>query len=184
YDVGLVDQGDGVGELGAVNGHRAAGLEANGNVFSGDLDVFAPEGHAHDRLDRFQAGAQVLQGLGLVRGTPDVGVGAVRLLGGVAVREVVRGQPLGHLLAAAQFGDEVRVQPRLVDAQPRVGQQAVAVEALDVVALVGGAVAPDVHPVFAHRAHQQGAGHGTSQRGGVEVGASAAANVEGAAGQR
>ena len=129
-----------------------------------------PEPDAHDRVDRLDAGVEVLQGLRLVRGAPDVGVGRVGLLGAVAVGQAVLEQPLRHLLAATQFGDEGGVEPRLVDAQLRVGQQAVAVEPLDVVALEGRAVAPDLHVVLEHRADQQGAGHGAAERGGVEVG--------------
>ena len=143
-----------------------------------------PEPDAHDRLDDLDAGVEVLQGLRLVGGAPDVGVGGVGLLGAVPVRQVVGDQPLGHLLAAAELGDEVGVQPRLVDPQPRVGQQAVAVEPLDVVALVGRAVAPDLDVVLEHRPDQQRAGDRPAQRGGVEVAAPAGADVERAAGQR
>ena len=52
-----------------------------------------------------------------------------------------------------------------------VGEQAVAVEPLDVVALVGRAVAPDVDAVLLHRAHEQRAGHGAAEGRRVEVGA-------------
>ena len=134
-------------------------------------------------LDGLERDVEVLEGLRLVRGAPDVGVGRVRLLGGVAVREAVRDEPLAHLLAAAELGDEVGVEPRLVDAQARVGEQAVAVEPLDVVALVGGAVAPDVDAVLLHGAHEQRAGDGAAERRGVEVGAAAGADVERAARQ-
>ena len=140
--------------------------------------------HAHDRLDGLDAGVEVLERLGLVGGAPDVGVGGVRLLGAVAVGQAVREQPLRHLLAAAELGDEVGVEPGLVDAQRRVGQQAVPVEALDVVALERRAVAPDLDVVLEHRPHQQRAGHGPAERRGVEVGAPAGADVERAAGQR
>src|SRR5690606_1252618 len=75
-------------------------------------------------------------------------------------------------------------QPRLVDAQRWVDQQAVAVEALDVVALEGRAVAPDVDVVFLHGGDQHGAGDGTAQRRRVEVGDAAGRDVEGAALQR
>src|SRR5690606_36647222 len=85
--------------------------------------------------------------------------------------------------AAAQLGDELGVQPGLVDPEVGVGQQAIAVEPLDVVALEGGAVAPDVHPVLVHRTDQHGPGHGATQRGGVEVGPAPGADVEGTAGQ-
>src|SRR5690606_33794420 len=90
-------------------------------------------------------------------------------------------QPLGHFLAATELCNEVGVKPRLVDAQLRVGHQAVAVEALDVVALVGRTIAPDIHTIFAHGAYQQGAGDGAAQWGGVEVGLAAGADVESAA---
>ena len=182
--VGLQHQVDGGGELLAVDRHRAALLEADRDVLGGDLDVGVPEPHAHDRLDDLDAGVEVLQGLGLVGRAPDVGVGGVGLLGAVPVGQVTGEQPLRHLLAAAELADEVGVQPRLVDPQGGVGEQAVAVEPLDVVALEGGAVAPDLHVVLEHGAHQQGAGDGPAERGGVEVGAAAGPDVERAAGQR
>jgi hypothetical protein len=89
-----------------------------------------------------------------------------------------------HFGAATQFVDELLVQPGLVDFERRVGQQAVAVKALDVVALEGGAVAPDVDVVFLHGAHQHGAGHGAAQRRGVEVGGAGGGDVESAGLQR
>ena len=93
----------------------------------------------------------MLERLGLVRRAPDVRVGGVGLLRAVPVGQAAGEQPLGHLLAAAELADEVGVQPRLVDPQRRVGEQAVPVEPLDVVALEGGAVAPDLHVVLEHR---------------------------------
>ena len=68
--------------------------------------------------------------------------------------------------------------------QVGVGEQPVAVEPLDVVALEGRAVAPDVDAVLVHRPHQHGAGDGAAERGGVEVGAAGGAHVERAARQR
>ena len=126
----------------------------------------------------------MLERLGLVRRAPDVGVGRVGLLDAVAVGQVVLDEPLAHLGAAAELADEVGVEPRLVDAQRRVGEQAVAVEPLDVVALERRAVAPDVHVVGLHRPHQHRAGDGPAERGGVEVGAAGRADVERPAGQR
>ena len=126
----------------------------------------------------------MLERLRLVGRAPDVGVGRVGLLDAVAIGQVVLDQPAAHLGAAAELADEVGVEPRLVDPQARVGQQAVAVEPLDVVALEGRAVAPDVHVVGLHRPHQHGAGDGPAERGGVEVGAAGRADVERAAGQR
>ena len=102
-------------------------------------------------------------------GAPDVGVGRVRLLDRIAVREVACLEELAHALAAAEFVDERRVEPRLVDPQVRVHEQAVAVEALDVVALVGRSVAPHVDAVVLHRPHEQRAGHRPTERRGVEV---------------
>ena len=168
----------------AVHGDRAAALEADRDVLGLDRDRRVPEPHAHDRLDGLQRDVEVLEGLGLVGGAPDVGVGGVGLLGAVAVGQVVRGQPLAHLVPAAELGDEVRVEPGLVDQQVGVGEQPVAVEALDVVALEGRAVAPDVDAVLVHRPHQHGAGDGPPERRGVEVRAAGRAHVERAAGQR
>ena len=153
--VGLQHEGDVVGEPLAVDRHRVPGLEGDRDVLGLDLDRRVPELDAHDRLDGLEGHVEVLERLGLVGGTPDVGVGGVRLLGRVAVGQPVGGEPLAHLVAPAQLLDEVGVEPRLVDAQLGVGQQAVAVEALDVVALEGRAVAPDVHVVGLHRPHQQ-----------------------------
>jgi hypothetical protein len=125
----------------------------------------------------------VLEGLGLVGGAPDVGVRRVGLLLAVAVRQLPLDEPLAHLGPAPELGDERRVEPGLVDAQVRVGQQPVAVEPLDVVALERRAVAPDVDAVLVHRPHQHRAGDRAAERGGVEVRAAARADVERAAGQ-
>ena len=179
--VGLVDERHGVGELGAVDRDGPPGLEAHRHLFGGDLDVVAPGGDAHDRLDDVEAGVEVLELLRLVGRAPDVRVGRVGLLGRVAVGEPAGDEPLAHLFAAAELGDEGGVEPWLVDAQARVGHEAVAVEPLDVVALVGGAVAPDVDAVFFHGAHQEGAGDRATEGRGVEVGLAARADVERAA---
>ena len=88
---------------------------------------------------------------------------------------------LGHLLAAAEFIDELLIEPRLVDPQAGIGQQAVAIEALDVVALERAAVAPDVDVVFLHRADQHRAGHRAPDRRRVEVRHAGGGDVEGAA---
>ena len=72
------------------------------------------------------------------------------------MRQSARVEPLAHLLAAAELLDEGLVEPRLVDPQARVREQAIAVEALDVVALVRRPVAPDVDAVLGHRLHEQG----------------------------
>src|SRR5690606_40876441 len=71
-----------------------------------------------------------------------------------------------------------RVLFRSVDPQRGVGKQAVAVEALDVVALEGRPVAPDLDVVGLHRTHEERARHSPAERRGVEVGPAAAADVE------
>ena len=86
--------------------------------------------------------------------------------------------------AAAELVDERRVEPRLVDPQRRVDHQAVAVEALDVVALVGRAVAPHVDAVVLHRPHEQRAGDRAPERRRVEVRPAGGADVERTALQR
>ncbi len=179
--VRLAHQRDVVGEPLAVDRDRPALCEREHDLLGLDPDGVVPEPHAHDRLDQIHRLVQLLELLRLVRGAPDVGVGGVRLLGRRAVRQVAGAEPLRHLVAAAQLLDEVGIEPWLVDAQHRVGEQAVAVEPLDVVALVRRAVAPDGDAVLAHRLHQHRAGDGAAERGGVEVGAAGRGDVEGAA---
>ncbi len=141
-------------------------------------------GHAHDRLHDLHPLVEELQIFRLVGGAPDIGIGRVGLLLAHAVVQAGLFQQLRHFLAAAKLVDELLIEPRFVDAQIRIDQQAVTVEALDVVALVGAAIAPDVDVVFLHGAHQHGAGHGASDRGGVEVGNAGGRDVEGSALQR
>ena len=113
-----------------------------------------------------------------------VGVGGVGLLGGHLVGETGALHELGHLGAAAELVDESGVEPGLVDLQAGVDEQAVAIEALDVVALEGGAVAPDVDVVFLHRRDQHRAGDRAADGGGVEVGDAGGGDVERAGLQR
>ncbi len=171
-------------EVPPVDGDRPALLEPDRHVLGRDLDVGVPVGDTHDRRDDLHARAELFERLRLVRGAPDVGVGRVRLLDRVAVRQVAGGEELAHALAAAELVDERRVEPRLVDPQVRVDQQPVAVEALDVVALVGRAVAPHVDAVVGHRPHQQRAGDGPPERRRVEVRLAGGGDVERAALQR
>ena len=138
-------------------------------------------GDAHDRGDDLHRRRQLLERLRLVGRPPDVGVRRVGLLGGIAVGESVGLQEGAHLRPPAELGDEVGVEPRLVDPQRRVDEQAVAIEALDVVALVGAAVAPDVDAVVVHRLDQQRAGDGPSERRRVEVRLAGRGDVEGTA---
>ncbi len=131
--------------------------------------------------DDLHARVELLERLRLVGRTPDVGVGRVRLLDRIAVRQIAIGQELAHALTATELIDEGGVEPRLVDPQVGVDQQSVAIEPLDVVALVRRPVTPDVDAVVGHRTHQQRAGHGPSERGGVEVGPAGGGDVERAA---
>ena len=112
---------------------------------------------------------EVLEILGFVRRAEDVRVGRIRLLDAHPIGEPGVAHVLGHFLAPAQLVDEALIEPRLVDAQRRIGEQPVAVEALDVVALEGAAVAPDVDVVFLHRDDEHRAGDGAAERRGVEV---------------
>ena len=113
-------------------------------------------------------------------GAEDVGVGGVGLLGGHLVAEAGLLHEGRHLGAAAELVDEGGVEPGLVDLEVGIDEQAVAVEALDVVALEGGAVAPDVDVVFLHGGDQHGAGDGAADGRGVEVGDAGGGDVEGA----
>ena len=171
-------------ELAAVDRHRPPALERDRHVLGGDVDVRVPVGDAHDRGDDLHRRGQLLERLGLVGGAPDVGVRRVGLLGGIAVGEPVRLQEGAHLRPPAELVDERGVEPRLVDPQLRVDEQAVAVEALDVVALVGAAVAPDVDAVVVHRLDQQRAGDGPPERRRVEVRLAGGRDVERTALQR
>ena len=127
---------------------------------------------------------ELLEILRLVRRAEDVRVGRVRLLGAHLVVEAGLAHVLRHLRAAAELVDERLIEPRLVDPQVRVGEQAVAVEPLDVVALERAAVAPDVDVVFLHRGDEHRAGDGAADRRGVEVGDAGGGDVERAALQR
>jgi len=182
--VGFEDQLDRVGVLDAVQRDRAAFFKAHADFFALDFDFVFPERHAHDRLDDFHTAVQKLQVFGLVRRAQHVRVGRIGFFGAHFVAETGFRHEGRHFSAPAQLVDEELVEPGLVDFQRRVGQQAVAVEALDVVALVGRAVAPDVDIVFLHRGDEHGAGHGAAQRGGVEVGDASGADVEGTRLQR
>ena len=164
---------DRVGVFAAIERDRHAFGEAYPHFFCCNGDVFPPKGHAHDGGDDADAAVQVFEVFGFVGGAQQVGVGGVGFFRAHFVVEAVVVQKLRHFRAAAQFVDKALVQPGFVDFQTRVGHEAVAVEALDVVALVGAAVAPDVHVVFLHCGDQHGAGDGAAERGGVEVGQAA-----------
>ncbi len=138
-------------------------------------------GDAHDRRHDLDAHRQLLECLRLVGRAPDVGVGGIRLLGGIPIRQLVLGEERTHLGTPSELGHELVVEPRLVDPQPRVDEQPVAIETLDVVAFVGAAVAPHVDPVVVHRLHEQRPGDGAPEWRRVEVRAARGGDVERAA---
>ena len=176
--VRLEDEFDRRGERRAVDRHRPALLEPHGDVLGRDVDGGVPVGDTHDRRDDLHRRVELFQCLGLVRRPPDVGVGRVGLLGRVAVGEVVGDEELAHAPAATELVDEVGVEPGLVDPQVGVDEQPVAVETLDVVALVRRTVAPDVDAVVAHRPDEERSGDRPAERGRVEVGATGRPDVE------
>ena len=110
-----------------------------------------------------------------------IGVGGIGFFNRHFVVEAIGNQKFAHFVATAEFVDKLLVEPRFVDFQRGIGQEAVAVETLDVVAFVGAAVAPNVDVVFLHGGNEHGAGHGAAQRSGVEIGDAAGGNVERAA---
>src|SRR4051812_14644991 len=116
--------------------------------------------------------------------TEHVRVRRVRPVDRLLDRQVALEQPLAHLRAAAELLDERAVEPRLVDPQVLVDEQAVAVEALDVVPFVRRAVAPDLDVVLRHRAYEHRPGDGASERRRVEVALARRLDVERAALQR
>ena len=179
-DVGLGEQRQRRLERAAVELDRLAVLEADPDGLRRYVHVCPPRGHAHDRVDDRHALVQELEVLGLVGGAQDVRVGGVRLVGAHPVLEAGAVEVGGHLGTAAQLVDEGLVQPRLVDPQLRVDEQPVAVEPLDVVALVGAAVTPDVDVVLLHRRDEHRPGDRSSERRRVEVQLARRRDVEGA----
>ena len=85
-------------------------------------------------------------------------------------------------MAATEFVHKVGVKPRLVDPQVWVGKKSIAIEALDVVALISAAIAPDLNALLAHGAHQQSACYDSAQGSGVEINLATRSNVKSAAG--
>ena len=162
-------QRDFVAERLSVERHGTAVLESHAYRLGLDRHVVAPERDAHDRLHDAHALVEELEVLRLVGRAEQIRVGGVRLLRAHLVAEARLVEVLRHLLAAAQLVDERGVEPRLVDAKLGIGEQAVAVEALDVVALVRAAVAPYVDVVLAHRDDEHRARHGAPDRSRVEV---------------
>ena len=178
--VGLHDQGHQVGVLDAIECHRSALFKAHPHRFTGNGHVIAPESHAHDGVDDGHAAVQVLQVFRLVGRAQHIGICGVGLFGRHLVAKSGLRHEGRHLSPATQFINKQLIQPGFVDLERRVGQQAVTVKTLDVIALEGAAVAPDVDVVLLHGRHQHGAGHSATDRGGVEVGEAAGGDMESA----
>src|SRR5690606_6839462 len=167
-----------VGEFHTVQSNRLTFLKAHTHLFSRHGHIVTPERDTHNGFDDIDAGIQVLQILGLMRGTQHVGIGGVGFLGRHLVVETVFLHVLGHLGTATQLINKGLVQPRFVNLQFGVGQQTVAVETLNVVALVGAAIAPDMNIVLFHGGHQHGTGYSAANRRGVEVGDTARGDMK------
>lgn len=75
-----------------------------------------------------------------MRRTQHVGVGGVGFLNRHLVVKAAGNHKLRHLMTATQLVDEVGIQPRLVDLQLGVGQQAITIETFDIVAFIGATV--------------------------------------------
>jgi hypothetical protein len=144
-------------------------FEANSNRLGLDGYVLAPEGHPHDGFDDLDPGIESLEIFGFVRRTQQIRVGGVGLLDAHLVGKASRPHVLRHLRAAAELVDERLIEPGLVDAQLWVGQQAIAVEPLDVVALERAAIAPDVHVVLLHGDDEHRPGDGAAEGSGIEI---------------
>src|SRR5205807_6231209 len=70
------------------------------------LPIFAPERHAHDRVDDLDADVEALEILCLMRGAEQIAVGRIRLLGAHLVGEALGGHERRHFGATAEFVDE------------------------------------------------------------------------------
>src|SRR5690606_14093253 len=154
----------------AIDLDRQALLEADGDLFVGDLDVFLPERYSHDRVDDVDVLVEELQVFRLVCRTEHVRIGRIGLARCHMELEARAFEVFGHLGAATELVNEALIEPRLVNSQVRVHQEAVPVETLDVVPLVGAAVTPNVDVVFLHRGNKHRASDGAADRRRVEVG--------------
>ncbi len=150
-----------------------AALEAYGDFFSLNFDALVPELHAHDRVNDLHAGVQEFQVFRFVRCAQHIGVGGIRFFDGHLIVKTAGNHEFRHLMTTTQFVDEVGIQPRFVNLQLGVGQQAITIETFDIVAFIGTAVTPDIHAIFFHGGNQHGARHGAAQRSGIEIGQAA-----------
>ncbi len=178
------DQRHRIGDRDVVDRDRQPVLEAHDHHLGNHFHGRVPVRDTHDRVDDLHARREQLEVLRLVRGAEQVRVGRVRHLDGGVLRQAASLEPLAHLLAAAELRDEGAVEPRLVDPQVLVREQPVAIEALDVVAFVRRAVAPDLDAVLPHLVDEHRPGDRPSERRRVEVAPARGLDVEGAALER
>ena len=89
--VGLEHQLNPAGEAFAVDRDGIAMLETERDLLRFDGHGGIPELDSHDRFHGLQRDRQVFQGLGLVGGTPDVGIGGIGLLLRIAIGQAVFG---------------------------------------------------------------------------------------------
>jgi hypothetical protein len=120
--VRLVDETEVVGERAAVDLDRPAFLEPDGDDLRRHLRGGVPVSDTHDRLHDVHRGSEQFEFLGLVGGAPQVGVRRIGLLLARPVREVPHDEELAHLGAPAEFADEDRVEPGLVDPELRIDE--------------------------------------------------------------
>ena len=156
--VGFQHHLDVIGKGFTIQRHRMALLKAYGDLFRRDLHVFVPELHAHNRVDDLDAGVQEFEIFRFMGRAEHIGVGGVGFLDRHLVIKAAGDHKFGHFVTTAELIDKVAVQPRFVNLQFSVGQQAVTIETFDIVAFIGAAIAPNVNAVFFHRRHQHGAG--------------------------
>ena len=123
----------------------------------------------------------MLQTLRFVSGAEDIRIRGISLLCAVAVRKIVGNEPFRHFLAPAEFGDEILIEPRLINTKLWICEQTITIETFDVIALVSRAIAPDGDAILQHCADQHRAGDSAAEWCGVEILLTARADVESAA---
>ena len=111
-------------------------------------------------------------------GAEQIRIRGIRLFRTHLIVEAVGVEELRHFCAAAEFINEILIQPGLINFQTRVGQETVAVEAFNIVTFIRAAVAPDVDAVFLHRSDQPRAGHGAAKRSRVVINTASSGDVE------
>ncbi|CQR22800.1 Uncharacterised protein [Yersinia enterocolitica] len=82
-------------------------------------------------------------------------------------------------MTAAEFIDEIGIQPGLVNFQLSISQQTVTIETLDIITFVSTTITPDIHAIFFHSGNQHGASDSAAQWGGVKVSHTSSGVMEG-----